>query len=259
MGSFESSMARFATLTDAELRRHWTWRVRELDVESALYRSLEEEMDAAARHVDAAAPPEAERILALAQCAFGELRGLLVGRDDALLDRSPGAGSWPLRSALTHLLAMEPRYRQQTLVAAHQKADTTGRFSPPAGIPPFAQPDDELGGVGDLLSALARERLETDGALGSLSDDALAKPARWIGVDVDVRFRLHRFASHFVEHTVQCERILDALGEPDTAARRIVRTISATRGAHEHGSPALILEGLDRRHAERVRSFVAEL
>ena len=62
---------------------------------------------------------------------------------------------------------------------------------------------------------------------------------------IDVRFRLHRFASHIAEHTVQCETTIAALGVPLTDARAIVRTIGATRGAHERRSDRRTLDALD--------------
>jgi len=51
--------------------------------------------------------------------------------------------------------------------------------------------------------------------------------------DVDVRFRLHRFAAHLVEHTVQCEKALAALGWRATEGRRIVRRLTALLGEIE--------------------------
>jgi hypothetical protein len=72
---------------------------------------------------------------------------------------------------------------------------------------------------------------------------------------VDVRFRLHRFAAHLVEHTVQCEKALRALGRVEAEGRRIVRRIWATRGEHE----ALVAEGalpaLDAQVVERAASL----
>jgi hypothetical protein len=61
----------------------------------------------------------------------------------------------------------------------------------------------------------------------------LTRPTIWINYEIDVRFRLHRFASHVVEHTIQCEKILEALGWRPTEGRRIVRELSALVGAIE--------------------------
>ena len=40
----------------------------------------------------------------------------------------------------------------------------------------------------------------------------MTRPTIWARYDVDVRFRLHRFAAHVIEHTIQCEKALAALG-----------------------------------------------
>ena len=51
--------------------------------------------------------------------------------------------------------------------------------------------------------------------------------------DVDVRFRLHRFAAHQIEHGIQCEKTLAVLGAPMTEGRRIVRRLTALLGEVE--------------------------
>lgn len=61
----------------------------------------------------------------------------------------------------------------------------------------------------------------------------MARPTQWIRYDVDVRFRLHRFAAHVVEHTVQCEKALATLGWQMTEGRRIVRRLTALIGEVE--------------------------
>jgi len=61
----------------------------------------------------------------------------------------------------------------------------------------------------------------------------MTRPTIWGRYDVDVRFRLHRFAAHVVEHTVQCEKALDALGWRATEGRRIVRRLAALLGEIE--------------------------
>ena len=61
----------------------------------------------------------------------------------------------------------------------------------------------------------------------------MTRPTQWIQYDVDVRFRLHRFASHLVEHTIQCEKTLATLDCPMTEGRRIVRRLTSLIGEVE--------------------------
>jgi hypothetical protein len=62
---------------------------------------------------------------------------------------------------------------------------------------------------------------------------ALTRPSRWIDYEIDVRFRLHRFAAHIVEHTIQCEKALHALGWRPTEGRRIARRLAGLLGEIE--------------------------
>lgn len=114
---------------------------------------------------------------------------------------------------------------------------------------PRPDPADTAGGVGDIVAAFARRRAETDTALSNLDESQMRRPSQWGAVHdaavIDVRFRLHRFASHIAEHTVQCETTITALGVPLTDARAIVRAIGAARGAHERWSPHATLDALD--------------
>lgn len=246
-------MRRFALLPDEALEHAWTWRDRQTRVRYALYRSLEEEQEALVRARAEWEPTEAERILALAQRAFGDLRGLLVGIDEQLLDRAPAEGQWPLRLVLRHALTVEKRYAAQVVYSAHRREEE------PVAIPPDRLPHEDdadvAGDIARILDRFATFRAQTDALCGALPAAAMARPALWGGFEVDVRFRLHRFASHIVEHTIQCEKTLDALGSAPSEARRIVRRISTTRGELEASGDAETLQRLDTAHAERAAAI----
>lgn len=196
---------------------------------------------------------EASRILRLAQIAFGRLRGLLAGIDDDLLDRAPAEGEWTLRRTLEHAVSVERSYRANT-----QHALVRGESEPlrlPDDRRPQPDPADTKGGVLDIVAAFAARRVETDRALAGLDSEQLTRPSQWgpyeVPHRVDVRFRLHRFASHIVEHTIQCEKTIDALGVALNDPRAVVRAIGAARGAHERRSPRATLEALDAALAAR--------
>src|SRR5438093_661705 len=176
-----------------------------LDVRYALYRTLEEAQEAHAR-VAAGSHPESRRILALAQRAFGDLRGLLIGLPTELLDRAPREGEWPLRETLRHMLTVERRYAVQTRYAV-DRIDAE-----PVRIPEDRQPTVAAtavdGEIDTILARIGEARAETNRWLGDLAPETMTRPTLWVGYDVDVRFRLHRFAPHLVEHTVQCEKSL---------------------------------------------------
>lgn len=194
---------------------------------------------------------ESARILGLAQTAFGDLRGLLAGLDDALFDRPPAAGEWSLRETLAHAIGVERSYRTNTAYSiARAPAEPVLM---PAERRPKPDPADTAGGGLEILARFAVRRAETDEAFAAVTETALAQPAMWSGVEVDVRHRLHRFASHITEHAYQCEKAIRAHGAYGGDARTICRRIGAMRGRHERRSDPTTLRALDQALEEKVR------
>ena len=249
-------------MTDVDAPWQWTPNVR-ADAHYALYRALEEEQEAAARMPAEAS--ETMRVLELAQIAFGRLRGLLAGVDDDLLDLDPAPGEWSLRRTLAHAIGVERSYRANTELALARgdddplilPQDPDGAVTTAKGTfrRPRPDPADTAGGVLDIIAAFARRRAETDAALSGLTDEQLTLPAQWGQAKIDVRFRLHRFASHIVEHTVQCETTIATLGVPANDPRLIVRAIGALRGAHERRSSRQTLDALDASLATKAEAL----
>ena len=243
-------LAVFAAVADPA--RSWLWRGEEQEVRDGLYRSLEAEQAAAAI---VNYPSEAARVLALAQAAFGDLRGLLAGLPDELLDEVPREGEWPLRLTIHHMLHRELTMRANTAYALGRSA-----------IEPVELPQDQLpelmaadvsGGIDAILVRYTFEREITDTGFEAIAKEKMLLPTVWSGYDVDVRFRLNRFGGHIAEHTIQCEKTLGWLNRAPNEARLITRRISYMRGLHERYSDPALLDELDRVNRERAAEFGA--
>jgi hypothetical protein len=254
MDDVDTALLGFAELDEDVLGRPWGWQGGTLDARFALYRTLEETNEACL--LAGADPlPESRRILALAQRAFGDLRGLLMGLPTELLDREPRPGEWALREVLRHMLSVERRYTTQTRYAVER--DDADPVRIPDDRLPTTGPEDVHGDVLTVMARLGQARRETDRRLGDLMPAALARPTVWVKVDVDVRFRLHRYAAHIVEHTVQCEKTLSALGCRLTEGRRIVRHVAAALGELEGLGALAELRAIETRLVERLASVTA--
>jgi len=254
MTDFNGALEGFAALDEAALGRPWSFRDKPMDVRYAIYRTLE---DAQEVLVDLAARPhpESRRILALAQRAFGDLRGLLIGVPGDLLDRAPREGEWSIGEVLRHVLAIERRYALQTRYAV-ERADGDPIRIPGDRLPPTA-PLDVPGGVSELLERIGEARAETNRWLGSLAPAMMTRPTQWIHYDVDVRFRLHRFVAHLIEHTIQCEKTLAGLGWRPTEGRRVVRPLSALLGEIEGLGGLAEAREIETRLVDRFESTTA--
>jgi hypothetical protein len=253
MSDFDAALSGFAALDEGALSRPWSWRDGRMDVRYALYRTLEDAQEAHVR-IAAGQHPESRRILALAQRAFGDLRGLLSGLPTDLLDTPPREGEWPIRETLRHMLSVERRYAAQTRYALDRAESDPVRI-PDDRLPTAAQVD-VTGPVGAILDRIGEVRAETNRSLGDVGPAAMTRPTVWVHYQIDVRFRLHRFAAHVTEHTVQCEKTLIALGWGQTEGRRIVRHVAAAIGEIEGLGVLAEARDLEARLVERFASAV---
>lgn len=195
---------------------------------------------------------EIARILDLAQLAYGELVGLLIGRADGLLDTA-WDGEWSLRDLLRHAIAVELRYAAQVEYAAIRRDEDPlaipderlpcDRLSPPE--PEYA--DSRTGGLTRMLELLGQARVSSDRRLSGSADVVLGRPSLWGKMPMTVRMRLHQVVAHLFEVAIQSEKMLgvDASG---TEARRILRRCSALRGLHETWSEPSARGELDARY-----------
>ena len=107
------------------------------------------------------------------------------------------------------------------------------------------------GGLGDMLARLGEARAESNRRLGDVAPALMTRPTIWARYDVDVRFRLHRFAAHVLEHTIQCEKALAALGWQPTEGRRVARQLAALVAEIEGLGAHAEAREIERRLAER--------
>jgi hypothetical protein len=237
-----AATADLRVIPDSALETGWPWRDDEADVRYGLYRGLEaiEEAGAEAarilRGIGAERTPGAERI-APATIARWELQGLLATMDEGLLDRHPGDGEWTARQALAHIVSGQRAYGWFTAWWASRPRNEPA----PDGVPEAVRdsaglPDDEAEGEGDVAAIRARFDAIVDlsaARLAYLDDEGLARPARWAGIPVTVGFRLGRWSSHVVEHTLQLDKTLLALRRSPSEVERLVRLIHAAYGRLE--------------------------
>jgi hypothetical protein len=229
-------------IPDGALETPWSWRDDEADVRYGLYRAIEalEEATVEAARIlrDSAASrtPGSERI-AIATIARWDLQGLLATLGDSILDRHPARGEWTARETLAHIVGGQRAYGYFTAWWAAQPAGDHVPDGVPDAVRDIARlPDEEVEGEGSMAEIRARLDAILDlsaGRLAHLDDEDLAKPARWAGIPVTVGFRVGRWSSHLLEHTIQLDKGLTALARRPSEVERLVRRIHATYGRLE--------------------------
>jgi len=153
------------------------------------------------------------------------------------------------------MVAVEQRYALQTKYAI-ERTDADPMRIPDNRLPSLT-PATVGGGIEVLLARLADARAETDRWLGDVAPAGMTRPTIWGGYEIDVRFRLHRFAAHVVEHTIQCEKTLLMLGWHPAEGRRIARCVAAAIGEIEGLGAVKDARELESRLVERVASVAS--
>ncbi len=267
-------------LEDTQLVRPWQWGAYEEGVRFAFFRTYEELRHlavelAVARQASGPAVTVAQQALAQYHAAFYDLLAVALLASDAVLDRPPAEGEWPLRVILGHTLAADRGFfaviwhaitqhrtgsAGPTLISDQETENILGNWDE------FEEMMDQASLSVTLANYRAHHRRVLRD-LADIGDDEVDLPTLWWeGEPIPIRFRLHRFDSHLRQHTIQAEKTLDALGRRPTEAQRLLRQIFAALAQAEGvliGAPHLLTEQCETvaagivRRAEEIGAIIA--
>jgi len=231
---------RISGTPDAVMSQRVSWRGQELELRTLYYLLVEDDERRICRlqELRAAAglaQTPAQRILTRGCLTRSQLRAALLAFPDARLDETPAPGEWTVREVLGHCLNVEHRYLAQTLYAVDRLARTPQppMRMPDGGLPPRVPDTPPPGAVADLLAQLDAIRADLMTHALPWGEAELAAPTAWNAWDIDVAFRLHRFASHEREHTIQIAKTLRWLGHTPSEAQQILARAQEVRGELE--------------------------
>jgi hypothetical protein len=206
-----------------------------------------------------APPSQAQRILGQYHHAYRDLTGALAGARDEDLDRAPAHAEWPIREVTLHILGAESGFLGTVQYArdpARPKDEdeagdrwptwrTEHGYAAPASLP---------GGTADLRNAMFESHRRVLRELGDLRDADLEQPAGfWDGLK-PIRFRLHRFEAHMIQHTIQLDKTLASIGREPSEARRLVRVLYRDLAAVE----MLSSEAFGQKERDEVAKTIGE-
>ncbi len=229
--ALDTAAAELLAVPDGALERDWQWNGHGADVRYGLFRAIEAVEEAAGQIEAILAALGTRRSsaalrIAPSTTARWDLHGRLAALDAGLLDRVARDGEWSIRETLGHIVGGQRGYVAFTAWHWSRNSTEAPTEAELAQIQADTQlPEDAEEASGSIADIRARldETVDRGGAhLAGWSDADLARPARWSGIPVNVGFRVGRWSSHLMEHTIQIDKTLAWLERQPTEAERIV-------------------------------------
>jgi hypothetical protein len=234
----ENFAHRLAPVPDLELGRPWKWKSHETEgVRFAFFVTLQELRHLAVELTARRTPPTpAQHILGQYHAAYLDLQAALLGLSAEAGNKIPAEGEWPVRRIYAHLLGADLgftgviRYALEGHRAGNWKAERASDedFLRILGLSE-AEYEALLEGPLEAMQAFHREfHFELLAEFAAITNEELDLPAVfWEDEHFPIHHRLHRYEAHLVQHTIQIDKTLAALGLGPNEAQRLARKVYA--------------------------------
>ena len=236
--SVENFAALMLPLSEKELEREWTWKDHDKEgIRFAFFVTLLELRQLAVTLSTLNPnPTPAQHILSQYHAAYMDLQAVLLGISDETADMVPAEGEWSIRKVYSHILGADFGFTATIRYALelHQANKWNKSPIPESEYPRlYAISEKEYDQLTDspLSQMLAYHRnlhKQIVGEFAAIKNGELDLSAVfWEETPFPIRHRLHRYEAHFVQHTIQIDKTLAAIGKVPNESKRLLRKIYA--------------------------------
>jgi hypothetical protein len=226
-------------LSEKDLERHWEWESHKGEgIRFAFFATIQQLRQLAiALAVKRKPPTQAQRILGQYHRQFMDLQAAVFGlsADDA--DCAPAEGEWSVRQAYGYMLSADidfsviVRYALENHRAGTWKPERPSDEDELRLIGMSEEEFDTLTKDGPFEKMLAYHRKfhpEIVREFSCITSEELELPAvMWEDIHFPIRHRLHRYEAHLIQHTVQVDKTLAAIGQSPSETKRLIRHVFA--------------------------------
>jgi hypothetical protein len=239
--SVERLASLIINLPDAKLDTPWHWKGHDEGVRFALFVTLLELRQlsvklAAERAAGLNLPPitNAQRILAHYHSAYMDLQASIAGLTPKKTTRIPSKREWSIQLVYAHILEAELSF---TAVIRYALENHRAKKWLPVPIPEKEYPrlykmkEKEYS---QLMKASVKKMVAFHREFhtkilyefAGISNEELTLPATfWEETRFHIGYRLHRFETHCLQHTIQIDKTLNLIGCGPAEGKRLVRKL----------------------------------
>jgi hypothetical protein len=234
----ENFAAFMLPLSEKDLERKWEWKDHDEEgIRFAFFVTLQELRDLAVGLAASAKPlTQAQHILGQYHAQYMDLQAAILRLSAEAIVDIPAKGEWPVQRVYAHILGADINF---TVVVRYAlEGHRAGTWKP--GQIPDEEEARLIGMSEEQYFALTRGALE--GMLtyhrdfhpriikefSTITDKELNLPsAFWEKTIFPIRHRLLRYEAHIVQHTVQIDKTLAAIGQSPSESKRLIRYLYA--------------------------------
>ncbi len=225
-------------ISEKDLERAWIWKDHDEEgIRFAFFVTIQQLRQLAVTLAARRKPvTQTQLILGQYHKQYMDLQAAIFGLSKEDADRAPAEGEWSARRVYAHILGTDIFF--STTIRYALENHRTGKWTPER-----MSDEDEarLDGISeDEFTALTHGSLEGMLAyhrefhpkliqeFSDITDDELELPsAMWEETRFPIRHRLHRYEAHFIQHTVQIDKTLVAIGQSPSETKRLIRYLFA--------------------------------
>ena len=225
-------------LAEKDLEREWIWKDHDEEgIRFACFVTLQELRHLAVTLATLHSHPTlAQHILSQYHAAYLDLQAAVLGLTDEDAEKIPSEGEWQVRKVYAHILGAEinftiairyalEKHRAGTWMPEKISDEDDSRLASMSEAEYHALTDSPL------LNMLAYHRKLHATILDEFSGITNAEldlPSTfWEETRFPIQHRLHRYEAHFVQHTIQIDKTLVAIGKAPTESQCLIRKIYA--------------------------------
>lgn len=236
--AIENFAALMLPFSEKDLERKWVWKDHDEEgVRFAFFVTIQELRQLAVTLAARRKPlTQSQHILGQYHKQYMDLQAAIFGLSKEDSERAPAEDEWPVRQIYAHILGADFGFRAVVRYAleGHRAGKWTPEPPPESEYPRlYGISEDDYGELtkGPLEGMLIFHREmhpQIIQEFDSITDQELDLPAAfWEETRFPIRHRLHRFEAHFVQHTVQIDKTLAAIGQTPSESKRLIRYLFA--------------------------------
>lgn len=225
-------------VSEKDLERTWVWKDHDEEgIRFAFFVTFQELRQLAVVLAAKRKPiTQAQHILGQYHKQYMDLQAAIFGLTEEDADHAPAEGEWSVRRVYAHILGAEIGFSEVIKYAL--EGHRTGTWKPgrmtdedETRITGLNEKEYEalMGGSFKEMLAFHHEfHPKIVQEFSSITDEELELPSTfWEETRFPILHRLHRYEAHFVQHTVQIDKTLIAIGQAPSETKRLIRNLFA--------------------------------